>query len=119
MHLARRLLSLVGFHRGLAMSISIAGTASSPLLSTITSGKLDKPLDAKTAEQQFIDTIGETPAQRMFNAMLGQLGITPDQFKAMDPDQQREVAQKIQQLIEQQAQNGGSKSPGQITDKTV
>ncbi len=82
------------------------------------SGKLDKPL-AKTAEQTFLDTVGETPAQRMFNAMLGQLGITPDQFKAMDSDAQREVAQKIQQMIEQQAQNGGNNSPGLIADKTA
>ncbi len=102
------------------MSMSFTGTAtSSPLLGAATSGKVDKPLDAKTAEQQFLDTIGQTPAERMFNAMLGQLGITPDQFKAMDADAQREVTQKIQQLIEQQARNGGSNSPGQITDKTV
>jgi hypothetical protein len=85
----------------------------------MTLGKLDKPVDAKTTEQQFLDTVGETPAQRMFNAMLRQLGITPEQFNAMDPGAQREVAEKIQQLIEQQAQNGGNKSPGQITDKTV
>jgi hypothetical protein len=37
----------------------------------------------------------------------------------MDPDAQRAVMEKIQKLIEQQAKQGGSNSPGQITDKTA
>jgi len=85
----------------------------------MSSGKLTKPLEAQTPEEKFLEYAQKTPAEKMFDAMLGQLGLTPEQFKAMDPAAQRDVAQKIQQLIEQQAQNGGSKSPGQITDKTV
>jgi hypothetical protein len=55
----------------------------------------------------------------MFNAMLSQLGISEDDFKAMSPAEQQKVMQKIQQMIEQQAQNGGAKSPGLVMDKSV
>lgn len=101
------------------MSISLLGTSSTPFAGTISSGKLTKPLEGQTPEDKFLEYAQMTPAEKMFAAMLGQLGLTPEEFKAMDPDAQREVAQKIQKLIEQQAQNGGSNSPGQITDKTV
>ncbi len=91
-----------------------------PFAGTMSSGKLTaKPLEAQTPEEKFLAYAQMTPAEKMFAAMLGQLGLTPEQFKAMDPDAQREVTQKIQQLIEQQAQNGGNKSPGQIADKTA
>jgi len=98
------------------MSISITTT---PLVSTMTSGKLDKPLGAQSVEEKFLDYAQKTPAEKMFDAMLGQLGITPEQFAAMDSDAQRAVMEKIQKLIEQQAKQGGSNSPGQITDKTA
>jgi len=98
------------------MSISITTT---PLVASMTSGKLDKPLGAQSVEEKFLDYAKKTPAEKMFDAMLGQLGITPEQFAAMDPDAQRAVMEKIQKLIEQQAKQGGSNSPGQITDKTA
>ena len=85
----------------------------------MTSGKLDKPLGAQSVEEKFLDYAHKTPAEKMFDAMLGQLGITPEQFAAMDPDAQRAVMEKIQKLIEQQAKQGGSNGPGQITDKTA
>ncbi|EGP07190.1 hypothetical protein CSIRO_3198 [Bradyrhizobiaceae bacterium SG-6C] len=98
------------------MSISITTT---PLVASMTSGKLDKPLGAQSVEEKFLEYAKKTPAEKMFDAMLGQLGITPEQFAAMDPDAQRAVMEKIQKLIEQQAKQGGSNSPGQITDKTA
>lgn len=105
---------------GLAMSVSITGTTTStPFASTATSGKLDKPIGSQSVEEKFLEYAKKTPAEKMFDAMLGQLGITPEQFAAMDPDAQRAVMEKIQKLIEQQAKNGGSKDPGQITDKTA
>ncbi|MGN6287230.1 MAG: hypothetical protein ACTHM2_18945 [Afipia sp.] len=75
--------------------------------------------DAKSAEQKFLDTVGETPAQRMFNAMLGQLGLTEEEYQAMDPAEQQKVAQKIQELIQQQMEKGGEKTPGLVLDKTA
>jgi len=100
------------------MSISLTGTAAStPFASTATSSKLDKALDTQSVEEKFLEYAKKTPAEKMFEAMLGQLGITPEQFAAMDPDAQRAVMEKIQKLIEQQVKNGGNNEPGQITDK--
>jgi hypothetical protein len=55
----------------------------------------------------------------MFSSMLGQLGLTEDQFNAMDSAAQQKVEQKIQQMIQQQATNGGDKRTGLISDKSV
>lgn len=96
------------------------GALSSLLSSKPLSGSQSvKSPDAKSAEQAFLDTVGETPAQRMFNAMLGQLGLTEEEFQEMDPAEQQKVAQKIQQMIEQQAEQGGDKTPGLVLDKTA
>jgi hypothetical protein len=48
--------------------------------------------------------------------MLGQLGITEDQFKAMSPAEQQKVMDEIRDLIKQQVQNGSDKRTGMITD---
>lgn len=78
-----------------------------------------QPTETKSAEQKFMDTVGETPAQRMFNAMLGQLGLTEDEYHAMDPAEQQKVAQKIQEMIEQQMEKDGNAEPGMVVDKTT
>jgi len=44
-----------------------------------------KPTETKTAEQKFLAYAKMTPAERMHAAMLAQMGLTEDQFKAMDP----------------------------------
>lgn len=102
------------------MSISLTGiTTSTPFTSTATSSKLDKAPESQSVEEKFLEYAKKTPAEKMFEAMLGQLGITPEQLAAMDPDAQRAVMEKIQKLIEQQAKDGGNKNPGQITNKTA
>jgi coenzyme F420-reducing hydrogenase delta subunit len=51
--------------------------------------------------------------------MLSQLGISEDQFKAMSPADQQKIAQKIQEMVQQQAQNGSAKGTGLVMDKSV
>jgi hypothetical protein len=41
---------------------------------------------AETAAQKFLEYANMTPAQRQQAEMLGQLGITEDQFKTMSPE---------------------------------
>ena len=50
--------------------------------------------------------------------MLAQLGITEGQFKAMDLAAQQKIEDKIREIIRQQAENGGDKRAGLVTDKT-
>jgi len=101
------------------MSISTSGMTSSPVPATSSLLGSTSAKKKPSAEDQFLKVAGETPQQRMFNAMLSQLGISEDDFKAMSPAEQQKVTQKIQQMIEQQAQNGGAKTPGLVMDKSV
>ena len=107
------------------MSISFpTSPAASPALS-ITPSKSSsaatslaaKP--AETAAQKFLEYANMTPAERLQAEMLNQLGLTEDQFKAMDPADQQKVMDKIRELIKQQAQNGGNPRTGLLTDMSV
>jgi len=100
------------------MSISSLGATSSPLPATSVLGGTSakkKP----SAEDEFLKIAGETPQQRIFNSMLRQLGISEDDFKAMSPEDQQKVTQKVQEMIQQQAQNGSGKATGLVMDKSV
>lgn len=103
--------------------MSISPTSPLGALSSLMSSKpLSNGLqstEAKSAEQKFLDTVGETPAQRMFNAMLGQVGLTEEEYQAMDPAEQQKVAQKIQEMIERQMEKGGNAEPGMVLDKVA
>jgi ABC-type transporter MlaC component len=57
-----------------------------------------------------------TPAARLHAEMLGQLGLTEDQFKAMSPADQQKIEDKIRELIKQQAEKSSEKRTGLITD---
>ena len=94
------------------------GALSSLLSSKPLSGGLTS-VDAKSVEQTFLDYAQMTPAERMHAAMLGQLGLTEEEFQAMDPAAQREVAQKIQEMIRQQAEKTNDQRTGLIADMTV
>jgi hypothetical protein len=103
-----------------AMSVSFSGAFpgaafDKPKATTLTA----KPAEAKTPEQKFLEYAKMTPAERMHAAMLAQMGLTEDQFKAMDPAAQQKIEDKIRDMIRQQAANGGDKRAGMITDKSA
>ena len=101
------------------MSISFSGALPS-VFDNLKSGTVTaKPPEAKTAEQKFLDYAKMTPAERMHAQMLSQLGITEDQFKAMDPAAQQKIEEKIRDMIKKQAENGNDKRTGLITDKSA
>jgi len=105
---------------GDAMSVSFPGvspTASfdKPKAATLVA----KPAEAKSAEQKFLEYAKMTPAERIHAAMLAQMGLTEDQFKAMDPAAQQKIEDKIRDMIKQQAANNSDKRTGLITDKSA
>jgi hypothetical protein len=55
----------------------------------------------------------------MHAAMLAQMGLTEDQFKAMDPAAQQKIDDNIREMIKQQAAESSDKRTGSITDKSV
>ena len=103
----------VSFPSGFAAPSST--TSVSPSKSGSTAASLGAP-SAETAAQKFLEYANMTPAQRLQAEMLGQLGITEDQFKAMTPAEQQKVMDKVRDLVKQQVQNGSDKRTGVITD---
>jgi hypothetical protein len=108
--------------------MSISFPATSPIPSPAPSAGQSKPASAatslaakpaETAAQKFLEYANMTPAERLQAEMLNQLGLTEDQFKAMDPADQQKVMDKIRELIKQQAQNGGNPRTGLLTDMSV
>lgn len=53
---------------------------------------------------QLTGYVNETPAQRMYNAILAQLGITPQQLASMSPQDKQKVEEKIQELMKKEMQ---------------
>ena len=100
------------------MTVSLSSILATPPTATSlpASAKLG---DGKSVEQKFLDFAQMTPAQRLFAAMLAQLGITEDQFKAMDAAEQQKIADKIRDMIKQQAEKTNDTRTGLITDKSV
>ena len=104
----------------MSISISLSGASPTSLLDTSKpANPAAKPAAAKSVEQTFLDYAKMTPAERMHAQMLAQLGLTEDQFKAMDPAAQQKVEDKIREMVKQQVQNGTDKRTGIITDKTA
>ena len=101
------------------MSISFSGAVATPVAGATKSKLTAKPAETQTAEQKFLQWAKMTPAERMHAQMLSQLGITEDQFKAMDPAAQQKVEEKIRDMIKKQAENTGDKRTGLITDKSA
>lgn len=103
------------------MSISFpgAGAGAAPTASPTKSALTAKPTETKTAEQKFLEWAKMTPAERLHAQMLSQLGITEDQFKAMDPAAQQKIEEKIRDMIKKHAEDSNDKRTGLITDKTA
>lgn len=102
------------------MSVSLSSILPTPSIDPPASGKLTaKATDAKSVEQKFLDFAKMTPAQRMHAAMLAQMGLTEDQFKAMDPAAQQKIEDKIRDMIKQQAEKTNDTRTGLITDKSA
>jgi TPP-dependent pyruvate/acetoin dehydrogenase alpha subunit len=101
------------------MSVSFPGAATPPTASPTKSTLTAKSVETKSAEQKFLEWAKMTPAERMHAQMLSQLGISEDQFKAMDPAAQQKIEEQIRDMIKKQAENGTDKRTGLITDKSA
>ena len=53
---------------------------------------------------ELTDYVKETPAQRMENSILAQLGITPQQLAAMTPQERAKVEAEVKDLMKKELQ---------------
>ena len=80
---------------------------------------LDKADASKTVEADFLKEAQKTPAQRIQEAMLKKLGISPEEFEAMDPDQKAAITDAIKEELMQQIKTGSASETGNYTDITA
>jgi hypothetical protein len=102
------------------MSVTIS---SSPFASQSPATNASKSSAATSAdtsvEDAFLKEANKTPAQRLHEEILKELGITEQQFAAMDPKTKAAVEQKVQDKIKQLLQAKGDKGVGNFTDVKV
>ena len=79
------------------------------------SGKSKSASKGRDVTQEFLDYAKMDPIARMRANILKRMGLTEDQLKAMPPEQQKAIEQKIQELIKQQLEKNASK-PGQVVN---
>ena len=99
------------------MSIGAAGAAGSAAAAPASTGfGFYAPAKPSAAVQAFMDYEKKTPAEKMRDEILGSMGLTEDQLKAMDPKDRAKVEEKIRELIKQKVEESTEKKTGQIVD---
>jgi hypothetical protein len=83
---------------------SQGANASKGSSSAAASGGLDATSQDNSVVRDFLNYAKLSPAERLRANILKSLGLTEDQLKALPPDQQKAVEQKIEQLIQQELQ---------------
>lgn len=58
-----------------------------------------KPPAPSAGEQAFNDYAKKTPAERMRDAILGSMGLTEEQLKAMSPKEREAIEAKIREIM--------------------
>lgn len=83
--------------------------------STAPSANAGKASQDDNVEQKFLDYARMSPAERLRANILKSMHLTEDELKAMPPEKQKAVEEKIEQLIKQQLDKNGN-TPGQVVD---
>jgi TPP-dependent pyruvate/acetoin dehydrogenase alpha subunit len=105
------------------MSISIGSSffsTPSPASATGASkGTPSKPLQKTSVEDAFLKEVKKTPAERLRESLLEQMGLTEEALAAMDPDARAAVERTIADAIKQRLQAGDDQSTGQVVDRSI
>ena len=72
-------------------------------------------LPTDSVEEQFLNYARMSPGERMMASILGSMGLTEDDLKAMSPAERQKVEEKIRQLMEQKIEEA-QKQKGQLVD---
>ncbi|MDB5430106.1 MAG: hypothetical protein JWP35_1222 [Caulobacter sp.] len=102
--------------------MSISGVSASPYVTaptTSSSSLTAAPAKPKSAEDDFMAMVNMTPAQRIRAAILGGMGLTEEQVKAMDTKERDAIEAKIKAIIKQQFQTQVEKKTGMFADVKV
>jgi hypothetical protein len=113
--MARFLRSRTQIRGGFIMSLSIPSQLLSGL--QISKGAVEKQAGGNSVEADFLKEAKKTPAERLHEAMLKKLGMTEEEFQALDPDTKAEVEKSIREEIAKLAKQNGD--TGVLADLSV
>ena len=74
---------------------------------------------APSARDEFLDYMKLTPAQRMEQAILEEMGLTKEDLESMPPEQRKAIEETIRERIKAKMEEAGDRSKGKIADLTV
>jgi len=89
----------------IALSFSNTGTLSVTADGRPYDGSDRVKADISDAEQAFLDYMNMTPEERLFIAMLKEEGLTKEEFDALPPEEQAEIAEKVQIKMKERIEN--------------
>jgi len=92
------------------MSVGLTfGSVASPATSSVAPSSSPAKKDGKSAADEFLAYMKESPAERMADAWLASHGLTREKLKAMTPEQrdaiEKQMARDIKDQLQQQAQD--------------
>ncbi|TAH68118.1 MAG: hypothetical protein EWM45_05425 [Rhodopseudomonas palustris] len=75
----------------------------------------------QSPEEKFLAFAKKTPAEKMRDALLSQLGLTEEKLKAMPFEERQKVEKKITEMVKEAAEKQATKTgqTGFITDRRV
>lgn len=87
---------------------------------SMTSGRLDAAtqakVQAKTPEAEFLEFAQKTPAERIRDAILDELGLTEESLDAMGPEARAAAEKQIAEKLKEKIERASEQRPGMIVD---
>ncbi|MFN3459620.1 MAG: hypothetical protein ACK4ZN_01275 [Oceanibaculum sp.] len=102
------------------MSVSGIGGPSGIILGALSTATPDGlRLEKPTAQDEFLGYMEKTPAERMREMILGELGVTEEQLRNMDAQERAKIEAKIRETILEKVKESAEKKTGMIVDVAV
>ena len=92
-----------GFAR---LRVALQNASDGKVETSVSSGQVEKPLgdeDGNAALEAFKAYMAMTPAEKMRDSILKEIGMTEEEIEALPPEQQKAVEEEIAQRMEERA----------------
>lgn len=103
------------------MSVSGIGAPYTPPVSGASSAASSPStqIGKTSAQDEFLGYMQKTPAERMREAILGELGVTEEELRNMDAQERAKIEEKIRETILEKVKETAEKNTGMIVDMAV
>ena len=98
-------------------SFGVAPTGGAASISSY--GQGGGAVGAPSPKEEFLEFARMTPAQKMRAQILGAMGLTEDDLRAMDDKERLQIEERIKEMIKEQVENDATKKTGVIVDVTA